>query len=103
MHGPARLIAWASPFSVRCKSKRFGLGVLPHGPVQRGQVIQAGGRVGVLVANAISANLGRFLQEWLSLGIVAHGFVQFGQIIKALRRIRVLAAEDLSPDLEGFL
>jgi len=51
--------------------------------VQRGQVVQAGGAVGVLLAQRLPEGLKGLAEQRLGLGVVALGLVQLGQVIQA--------------------
>jgi hypothetical protein len=51
----------------------FGLGVLAHGLVQQGQVVEAGGDVRVVLAQLVLADLQATLEEGFGLGVLARG------------------------------
>ena len=63
--------------------ERLGLGILAHGLVEVGQVVEAGGDVGVVGPELVFADLQAALVEGLGLGVLAHGPVEQGQVVEA--------------------
>ena len=62
--------------------ERLGLRVVPHGLVQHGQVVQAGGIVGVVLAQRLLRDLQGLAEERLGLGVVPHGLVQQARLFR---------------------
>ena len=73
--------------------ERFGFGVLAHGVVQRGQVIEAIRHVGMFRPKDFLPDPERFLVERFGFGVLAHVLVQLARLLRLLAVRDVLAQE----------
>ncbi len=67
--------------------------MVTHRLVQRRQVVQAGGVVGVVLAQRRAADLQRLAEEGQSGGVVTHRLVQRRQVVQAGGVVRVALAQ----------
>ncbi len=80
----------------------LGAGVVAHGLVQQGQVVQARGVVGVALAQGLLPDLQRLAVERLGAGVVARGPVQPGQLVEGRGVVGVVLTQQLAPDLHDL-
>ena len=66
----------------RLLKQRFGLRVFAHGQVERSQVIETGGGVGMLFSEHFLPDLECSLQEGLSFWVFTDGLIEKGQIVE---------------------
>ena len=92
-----------SPIAQRALVERLGVGVAALGLVQRGQVVERGGDIGVIGAERLLADRESALVERLGVGVAALGLVQHGQIVEHGRDIGVIGAERLLGDRQRAL
>ena len=87
----------------RALEKRLGLAIAALGLIQRGQIVHAGKRIGMLLAEHPLAGLQRAPVERLGLAVAALGLIQARQIVHACKRIGMLLAQHPLAGLERAL
>jgi hypothetical protein len=74
---------------------------LSNCPVERGQVVQAGGVVGVALAQRLLADVARLQVEGQRLAVLSHLLVERGQVVQAAGVVRVPRAQRLAIQSAG--
>ena len=98
---------WRSPSTSRlscraCAIERLGLAVAALALVEHRQVVEAGERVGMALAQHLAAELQRLLVERLGLAVAALALVQPGQVVEAGERVGMALAQHLAAELQGL-
>jgi hypothetical protein len=84
----------------RLPKERLGLHIIPRQIVDQRQVVEARGRIRVLVSQDFPSDLQRLPMERLGLRVIPNRVIEVSQVVEARGRIRVLASQDFPPDLE---
>jgi tetratricopeptide (TPR) repeat protein len=77
--------------------------VRAHRVIESRQAIKAGGGVGVLGPQRLSADLECLLKEWFGLGVGAHVRIEVRQVVEGGGGVGVLGPQRLLHDLERLL
>ena len=85
----------------RAAKERLGLRQLPLDPVEYGQVVEAGGGVGVVRTQHTLPNLQRAAIERLGLRQLPLGIVEYGQVVEAEGGVGVVRTQHTLPNLQA--
>src|SRR6516164_6983702 len=80
--------------------ERFGLDVITHVVIEKRQVIETSGRVGM--SEHLFPDLESLLKERLGLGVIAHMVIEKRQVIETSGRVGTFRTEHLSSDFESL-
>jgi hypothetical protein len=77
--------------------------VLPHAAVECGEVVEAGGIVGVVLPQHFLFDLFGLEVEWLGLGVLPHAAVECGEVVEAGGIVGVVLPKHFLADRQRFL
>ena len=76
----------------------FGFGVVALGLIERSQIVEAVGYIGVFSTERLFPDSQRAFVERFGFGVVALAFIEYSQIVEAGGYIGVFSTKSLFPD-----